>query len=284
MPWTMEPIARLEASKRHASGLAFSPDGRTLATGGMEGALRVWRVKDWTLSEEVPGHKASVNSIDATGTGWVTAGSDKTLRVWKKDWQAVETIPGYVACAPVHGALVARKDRGDRLYRHDLKEGKATAAAATGLDRLHGPWSTPAGVAVAGMSPVVQLRDPDDLGLLAALDGHGVAATSVSCTYDGRTLAVADASGRLHLWDLQDRARVANVPLGRKGYFFAAISPDGRLVATAGEGVVGLFTVAGEPVWTNEPGIKGLYGLAWSPNGRHLANAASDGKVRVWKV
>jgi WD40 repeat protein len=29
--------------------------------------------------------------------------------------------------------------------------------------------------------------------------------------------------------------------------------------------------------------VKGLYGVAFSPDGKYLANAAADGKVRVWQ-
>ena len=100
--------------------------------------------------------------------------------------------------------------------------------------------------------------------LLAA---HGRHAQAVAFTKDGTLLATGSSDGMV---------RVGSFPHGRcvrtlEKQATAQFSPDGAQLAT--------ISVKGRI----EVPVKGGYGLAISPDGRYLANAAADGKVRVWQ-
>ena len=75
------------------------------------------------------------------------------------------------------------------------------------------------------------------------------------------------------------------VQTGRTLLYAAAFSPDGALVATAGDDVVQLWSTAtGEPVGAAIPVGADVGDVAFSPDGALLAASGGDGAVRLWNV
>ena len=64
-----------------------------------------------------------------------------------------------------------------------------------------------------------------------------------------------------------------------------ALSPDGKRFAVTHDGGAALYDAQSferiHAAWTN---VRGMYGLAFSPDSRLLAAASADGKTRVWDV
>ena len=75
------------------------------------------------------------------------------------------------------------------------------------------------------------------------------------------------------------------VQTGRTLLYAAAFTPDGALVATAGDDVVQLWSTAtGEPVGAAIPVGAAVGDVAFSPDGALLAASGGDGAVRLWNV
>ncbi len=64
--------------------VAFSPDGRLLASGVDDRKVKLWRVEDGKLLRELKGHTSGVNSVGFSPDGRLLASGsyDHTVRLW----------------------------------------------------------------------------------------------------------------------------------------------------------------------------------------------------------
>ena len=78
------PIAMLPAHKGHATALAFSPDGRLLATAGDDHKATIWDIETRTLLAVLTGHTDTVRSLDwsPAGNTLLTGSADRTITEW----------------------------------------------------------------------------------------------------------------------------------------------------------------------------------------------------------
>lgn len=106
--------------------------------------------------------------------------------------------------------------------------------------------------------------------------------TIVAASGDGRSVAVTTAGGELHVLSAASGQTCFSGRAHAGEILAAAYSPQGELLATAGQdGYVHLFEASGEPRATLFGGAGWVEHLAWSADGRRLATTAGK-TVRVW--
>ena len=292
-------------------GLAFSPDGRTLASGG-DITARIWNVADGqsisaltqeagvrTIALSPDGRALAVGGVDGTVAVWTIASGQ--ISVLTGDDGMVEwvgftadsrnVIAGYSGRRDSERRRVPLPNGGFTLQPQSLPEVRLWDTA-TGQTRLicrgralalHA--SGPGGVLAGADSETVWLRSLDGESR-GELRGHTSLVETASFSPDGRTLATGAADRLVRVWDLATGETTAVLnPHG--GYVTAvAFSPDGRTLATGTrDGVARLWdTTTAQHTATLLGHTEVIHALAFSPDGHTLATGSMDATIRLWPV
>jgi WD40 repeat protein len=212
--------------------VAFSADGRHLASGGEDRTVRIWRTSDGALLRTLTGHTMNVWSVGFSPDGRrVASGSfDRTVKLWRADTgQLVKTLTGHtqavvgIAWSPDgrwlasggddsavriwragDGALV-RTIRGetDHVYTVAFSpDSRWLASGGRERGSLGTLWKRVFPRLSGDNDPTVRLWRVSDGALMQELAGHDSDVFALAFSPDGRWLATGSEDKTVKLWSL----------------------------------------------------------------------------------
>lgn len=215
----MMPIYRLDAHRKGANRVAFSPDGLLLASGGNDAMARIRQVEDGEEIAQIIGGSYAVSDLEFSPDGaWLAIVNSNLIRLRKPESGVMgvtlqSTDPLFCIDISPDGRWLAAGDTASQVLLWDLQAESASSLVGEHAGRKGRVealiWEVSFNaqgdlLASAGGDGMVQIWDLKAGQPLATLPGHGGAATSVQFSPDGRWLATGDLDGRLRIWGIEE--------------------------------------------------------------------------------
>ncbi|GAB2933289.1 hypothetical protein GCM10027280_21360 [Micromonospora polyrhachis] len=273
--------------------VAFSPDGKTLATASNDNTVRLRDAGTGATKAVITGHTESVFDVafSPDGRSLASASGDDTVRLWDVStgsFAGILTHTGFVSTVAFSpdGRLLASGGSDRTVQLWDVATGKSIATLTGHEGVVDGVAFSPDGkrLASASWDYTVRLWEVSTGNPIATFTGHTYMVESVAFSPDGKTLASASGDDTVRLWDVA-ALRPAATLRGPDGFGDVAFSPDGRTLATAGDdGAVRLWNLATRKTTATFRHDGYVTSVAFSPDGRTLASGSTDETVRRWKL
>ncbi len=230
--------------------VAFSPDGKLLATGSNDNTAKVWEMPSGVLLATLK-HGSSVRSVAFSPDGklLVTGSDDNTAKVWE--------MPA--------GRLIA-------ILKHDDDVNSVAFSPdgtllATGTRLAAKVWEMPSGVLMA------TLKHDDWVG-------------SVAFSPDGKLLATGSDDNTAKVWEMPSGVLMATLkhdPI--VGFVSVAFSPDGKLLATgSADKTAKVWEMPSGRLIATLKHDNYVNSVTFSPDGKLLATGSYDNTAKVWEM
>ena len=246
--------ASLEAHDEPVRSAAFSPDGKTLVSGGgwMDHSIRVWDIETGALLKSMDvGFGSHAVTFSPDGKTLASGGHMGKIRFWNVGtWTqtAIQSLKGDISC-------LAYSPDGERL------------------------------AAGAALSPLVHIFDGRTAEPVQTLRGHRDTIISAAYSPDGKILASGGSEGQITLWNAYTGKRLQKLKGHESGVSSLSFSPDSTTLVRGGYGkTMQLWDVQTGKLIKTIQDADGSGSIAYSPNGTTIVSGSLNIGVRSWNV
>ena len=278
--------------------VAFSPDGKRLASGGgiygQPGELKIWDTATGQEILSLKGHGNQVHGVafSPDGERLASASGDLTVRLWNAETgRLTRTFHGHtmqvnsVVFSPDGKWLAsASNDKTVRLWNAETGQQERVLQGHT--NTVNNVVFSPDGkwLASASWDGTSRLWDIGTGQEIRILYGHSGGIVRVAFSPDGKRLASGSKDSMVRVWDAASGQETLTLK-GHNGWVQSvAFSRDGKWIASGGaDSTVKVWdAVSGKEIHTLKGHGSMVARVAFSPDGDQLASASWDETAKLW--
>ncbi|WHT22896.1 protein kinase [Crossiella sp. CA-258035] len=293
-------VRRLSGHGDSVRAVALDSAGEFAVTGCADGKVRVWDLADGECARVWDGHRGEVVAVAVRGRAVVSAGEDRTVRVWQLDRRQGRVLRGHgkrirwVEFSP-DGARVFSRDVAGMLWIWDVggartgwlrkvrgaSSPKVLGGAVSGASQLAVSADGRTGL-LSGPTATVLLWHPPTGDYLGVLAGAGSRVTALAIS--DRIGYSGDEDGTIWVWDLVEQ-RAMHPLTGHQGAVRQLVAHDRFLFSAGADGTVRVWDPVGGRCLRVLAGHAGAVGsVRVSGDGRTVVSSGADKTLRVWEV
>ncbi len=254
-PWVMS--GQLD----EVNSLAFSADGQTLVTGGVDSTIKLWHVGALDLIDILYKHQGVVRCVTFTPDGQMlaTAGDDRRILFW-------DLMQRQVAIAL---SL-------DDTAAHSLVISPNSHTVAVGCYRKIKVWHP--------LQPK-QGKLLKDAEPLYTLKGHSHIVPALAISADGKLLVSGSWDQTIKIWHLETGKLIRTLKGHRDQVYAIALSPDEQIIASASaDQTIKMWHLeTGELLATFTGHSHTVTALAFTESGEMLVSGSLDKTIKIWQ-